>query len=704
MSIEIDLTKRTLLNRSIRMVTEVIHKPYLELEAQRGRDALAKQLFQNLFSYLIKRINYFLRANRLDSNSSDNFSSQDQNDCGGFCTNTTQNNHECFETKQLLIKTIGILDINGFENNDDVCRLFETKPNGIFSLLDEACLVGKNFFNDFRLLELFDQRIIIDPNENFRTKFRFASESDRIVSNRTDFILKHFAGEVQYSIENFIEKNLDQIFDDHIDLLGNTNNGRLKEIFSFNETSKRTLRTNPQKHPKTVSFQFRKSLNALLDHMRDHQQFYVCCIKPFNLIESENKLNDAKIIFDIQKVRHQIQYLGLVELAKLWKTGYYYRFPYEQFVRCYGVIINAKLDQTKDKSEICISNLGENRKICKQIIGKIVDFSKIDQRIAFGQTMIFFRDQTILMRCNEKRREIFEQLIVRIQTSVRKFLAIKQFKRLKLARMINILNDRLEKINFIGEQWSQQMNRFGEDLNRQIISMKANRCIMESFQRLPEESISNSPLAEDILLRTVLDDYANHLHRWLLWLRFSSQFWQERILRIEAAKIFKNHKQEWGYSRRPWSMNYLRQSYETLNVEAFDQLMRKNPEDFPQTSNIFSSYIIRSGRNYTNKIGALIMTDERIYKLNPLTMLHKQWIRIENIESISLTRRSDQLVVIHSIDSDDLVFAFCSIKLDRFRRENSDEKLATNLECHHSSSSANKTGEFVALLKHHYEM
>lgn len=286
MSIEIDLTKRTLLNRSIRMVTEVIHKPYLELEAQRGRDALAKQLFQNLFSYLIKRINYFLRANRLDSNSSDNFSSQDQNDCGGFCTNTTQNNHECFETKQLLIKTIGILDINGFEvfqnpntrngfeqllinycneklhqlfidivqrreqslynreclqwqeisyeNNDDVCRLFETKPNGIFSLLDEACLVGKNFFNDFRLLELFDQRIIIDPNENFRTKFRFASESDRIVSNRTDFILKHFAGEVQYSIENFIEKNLDQIFDDHIDLLRNTNNGRLKGLIYLN--------------------------------------------------------------------------------------------------------------------------------------------------------------------------------------------------------------------------------------------------------------------------------------------------------------------------------------------------------------------------------------------------------------------------------------------------------------------------------------
>lgn len=51
---------------------------------------------------------------------------------------------------------------------------------------------------------------------------------------------------------------------------------------------------------------------------------YPRCIKP-----NDNKKAD---LFDEQRVRHQVRYLGLLENVRVRRAGFCFRQPYEKFI------------------------------------------------------------------------------------------------------------------------------------------------------------------------------------------------------------------------------------------------------------------------------------------------------------------------------------------------------------------------------------
>ncbi|GFQ08721.1 myosin-11, partial [Phtheirospermum japonicum] len=80
------------------------------------------------------------------------------------------------------------------------------KPGGIIALLDEACMFPKSTH------ETFSNKLY----QTFKVNKRFIKPK----LSRTDFTVAHYAGEVQYQSDQFLDKNKDYVVPEYQDLLG----------------------------------------------------------------------------------------------------------------------------------------------------------------------------------------------------------------------------------------------------------------------------------------------------------------------------------------------------------------------------------------------------------------------------------------------------------------------------------------------------
>ncbi|XP_015278854.1 PREDICTED: unconventional myosin-Id-like [Gekko japonicus] len=138
-----------------------------------------------------------------------------------------------------------------------------------------------------------------------------------------DFRIKHYAGDVIYSVTGFIDKNKDTLFQDFKRLMYNSSNPVLKKMWPEGKLSI----TEVTKRPLTAATLFKNSMIALVDNLGSKEPFYVRCIKP----------NDKKSpqLFDEERCRHQVEYLGLLENVRVRRAGFAYRQTYEKFLHSF---------------------------------------------------------------------------------------------------------------------------------------------------------------------------------------------------------------------------------------------------------------------------------------------------------------------------------------------------------------------------------
>ena len=107
------------------------------------------------------------------------------------------------------------------------------------------------------------------------------------------FRIKHYAGDVTYSVLNFLDKNTDSLFKDLKSAAYNASNPILKEIYqdgaSINEASKR---------PVTAGTSFKTSLAELVTNLKTKNPHYIRCIKPNG--------KKAAGVFDAELCLHQV--------------------------------------------------------------------------------------------------------------------------------------------------------------------------------------------------------------------------------------------------------------------------------------------------------------------------------------------------------------------------------------------------------------
>lgn len=81
----------------------------------------------------------------------------------------------------------------------------------------------------------------------------------------------------------------------------------------------------------TAGTLFRNSMIALVKNLTSKEPFYIRCIKP-------NEIKSA-IVFDDERVNHQVRYLGLVENILVRRAGFAHRQKYDRFLKRYHIII-----------------------------------------------------------------------------------------------------------------------------------------------------------------------------------------------------------------------------------------------------------------------------------------------------------------------------------------------------------------------------
>ncbi|XP_078102928.1 unconventional myosin-Ic-like isoform X1 [Sander vitreus] len=300
-------------------------------QASSARDALSKAVYGRTFTWLVNKINASLTYT---DDSHKNYSVIGLLDIYGFEV-FQHNSFEQFcinycneKLQQLFIELTLKSEQEEYEaegitwepvqyfNNKIICDLVEEKFKGIISILDEECLRPGDA-SDLTFLEKLEDTV--GGHAHFVTH-KLADAKTRKVMGRDEFRLLHYAGEVNYNVNGFLDKNNDLLFRNLKEVMCMSENKILNQCFDREELS-------DKKRPETAATQFKASLAKLMEILMSKEPSYIRCIKP----------NDSKQAgrFDEVLIRHQVKYLGLMENLRVRRAGFAYRRRYEVFLQRY---------------------------------------------------------------------------------------------------------------------------------------------------------------------------------------------------------------------------------------------------------------------------------------------------------------------------------------------------------------------------------
>jgi myosin-1 len=193
--------------------------------------------------------------------------------------------------------------INYFDNKV-VCDLIEEKrPPGIFAALNDA--VATAHADSGAADSSFTQRLGNLTSQYFEPR-------------QGQFLVRHYAGDVMYTVSGMTDKNKDQLLRDLLDLVAASSNPFMHSIFP------EQVDHDNKKRPPTAGDKIRLSANDLVTTLMRAQPSYIRTIKPNS--------NKSPSEYDERAVLHQVKYLGLQENVRIRRAGFAYRQSFQKFV------------------------------------------------------------------------------------------------------------------------------------------------------------------------------------------------------------------------------------------------------------------------------------------------------------------------------------------------------------------------------------
>ncbi|KAJ1263831.1 hypothetical protein BS78_09G217000 [Paspalum vaginatum] len=386
--------ENALIKRKINTPEGVITTTVDPNSATVSRDGLAKQIYSQLFDWLVNRLN----ASIGQDTSSDRligvldiygFESFKTNSFEQLCINFTNEklqqhfNQNVFKMEQEEYNREQIdWSYIEFVDNQDVLDLIEKKPGGIIALLDEACMFPKCTH------ESFSQKLY----EKFRNSKRFSKPK----LSRTAFTIQHYAGEVTYQSDHFLDKNRDYVVVEHQELLNASKCSFVSGLFPS------VLEENTKASKSSIATRFKWQLQELMETLSSTEPHYIRCIKPNNHLKPTT--------FENINVLQQLRCSGVLEAIRISCAGYPTRKIFHDFL-CRFCILAPDLFMERNNEKVT----------CQRILDKLGLHG-----YQIGRTKVFLRAGQ-MAELDARRTEVQNKAARTIQSRFRTHVAREQF-------------------------------------------------------------------------------------------------------------------------------------------------------------------------------------------------------------------------------------------------------------------------------------
>ncbi|OIV91256.1 hypothetical protein TanjilG_30478 [Lupinus angustifolius] len=418
---DIEDLKLTLSTRKMKVGNDNIVQKLTLSQAIDARDALAKSIYACLFDWLVEQINKSLAVGKRRTGRSISildiygFESFNRNSFEQFCINYANErlqqhfNRHLFKLEQEEYIQDGIDWAKvEFEDNQGCLNLFEKKPLGLLSLLDEE----STFPNGTDLT--FANKL----KQHLNSNSCFKGERDRA------FTVSHYAGEVTYDTTGFLEKNRDLLHLDSIQLLSSST-CHLPQIFAsqmLTQSEKPVVGAlhksggaDSQKLSVATKFKFRilillqltlevvsvgiqGQLFQLMQRLEITTPHFIRCIKPNNL-QSPGSYEQGLVL-------QQLRCCGVLEVVRISKSGFPTRMSHQKFARRYGFLL---LENVASQDPLSVS------------VAILHQFNILPEMYQVGYTKLFFRTGQIGVLEDTRNRTLHG--ILRVQSSFRGYRA-----------------------------------------------------------------------------------------------------------------------------------------------------------------------------------------------------------------------------------------------------------------------------------------
>ena len=361
------------------------------------RDALAKAIYFHLFDWIVGKLNVSLKPETQTKNTLGildiyGFEIFDKNSFEQLCINyVNEKLQQIFiqltlrtEQEEYARERIQWTPIKYFDNKV-VCDLIEEKrPPGVFAGLNDACATAH-----------------ADPGaaqKTFVSRLNALSSNPHFQPRQGHFIVKHYAGDVNYAVEGMTDKNKDQLLKDLLNLVADSQNPFVKSLFpeQVNQDDKR--------RPPTAGDKIKISANELVNTLMQASPSYIRTIKP-NETKSPSE-------YSTDHVLHQIKYLGLQENVRIRRAGFAYRQEFKNFFeRFFPLSRNISWGVTV--RDDFLEHWGEDFVEGTKMILRDRKIPKEEYQM--GVTKVFIKSPETIFALEEMRDKHYISLIIRLQ-------------------------------------------------------------------------------------------------------------------------------------------------------------------------------------------------------------------------------------------------------------------------------------------------
>jgi len=413
-----------LLHPKVKAGREWVEKVQTPEQVRLAIDALSKGIYERGFGDLVSKINTQLDRGGVSSDDSHfigvldiaGFEIFETNSFEQLCINYTNEklqqffNHYMFvlEQEEYAREQIEWQFIDFGKDLQPTIDLIELpNPIGIFSCLDEDSVMPRATDKSFtdKLHSLWEKKT---------SKYAPAR-------TRQGFILTHYAAEVEYSTEGWLEKNKDPLNDNLTRLLACSKDSHISTLFSDcvdeldepysprSRVKKGLFRTVAQRH--------KEQLSSLMRQLHSTQPHFVRCILPNH--KKKPKQFQAPLVLD------QLRCNGVLEGIRIARTGFPNRLTFAEF---------------RSRYEVLCENMPKGYLGGQEAAKIMLECLKMDKsNYRVGLTKVFFR-AGVLADLEEQRDGLIRDIMSRFQSIARGFMqrrvAFKQLYRAEATRVI----------------------------------------------------------------------------------------------------------------------------------------------------------------------------------------------------------------------------------------------------------------------------